>query len=165
MTQTSNPINYRIASYDDETNILDVLTEVAPEIPVSFDASDSQDPIRTVIIQCRQSGNSWVAVDAAGTVVGVALAKPDLHEQQPAISLRYIGVSKNSRGRGIFYTFMEKLKANGVPLTASVLHGNQSGMVDHLVKIGFAKKGSDDKETKLRWDPVAEVSKLDTSRT
>jgi hypothetical protein len=54
---------------------------------------------------------------------------------------------------------MEKLKTNGVLLTASVLHGNQSGMVDRLVKIGFTEMGSDDKETKLRWAPVIEASK------
>jgi hypothetical protein len=157
MTQTSNPIECRVAIQDDETDILAVLEEIAPEIPVLIDASDNQHPIRSVIIECHQSGKSWVAVDAGGTVVGVALAKPDHHEQQAAISLRYIGVSKNSRGRGIFYALIENLKANGIPITASVLHGNQSGMVDHLVKIGFTKKGSDDKETKLRWTAVAEA--------
>jgi hypothetical protein len=84
--------------------------------------------------------------------------KKDIHEGQ-AISLRYIGVSKNSRGRGISSALVEKLKTNGVPLTASVLNGNQSGMVDRLVKIGFTKMGSDDKEAKLRWAPVIEASK------
>ena len=65
----------------------------------------------------------------------------------------YIGVSTKARRRGIFATLMEKLKANGVRLTASVLHSNHSAMADRLVKIGFAIVGSDEKETKLQWDP------------
>jgi ribosomal protein S18 acetylase RimI-like enzyme len=165
VTETSNTVDYRVASRDDETEILAVLEEVASEIPASFDASDRLDPTTGIIRECCQSGKSWVAVDANDKVVGFVLARKDIHEQQ-AISLRYIGVSKNSRGRGIFYALMEKLKANGVRLTASVLHGNQSGMVDHLVKIGFTKVGADDKETKFRWAPVVEASKsVATSRT
>jgi hypothetical protein len=66
-----------------------------------------------------QSGKSWVAVDADGNVVGVALARKDIHDQK-AISLRYIGLGKNSRGLAISSTLMEKLKADGAPLTASL---------------------------------------------
>jgi N-acetylglutamate synthase-like GNAT family acetyltransferase len=155
MTQTSDTVVYRIASRQDETDLLAVLEKVAPEIPLSIDAEDSQDPIKGIIRQCHESGKSWVAVNTDGTVVGFALAKPDLHEQQTAVSLRYIGVSPNSRGRGIFSTLMKKLKANSVPLTASVLHNNRSAMVDRLVKNGFKKVRSDAKETKLRWAPEA----------
>jgi hypothetical protein len=50
---------------------------------------------------------------------------------------------------------MNKLKADGVPLTASVLHTNKSDMANVLVHFGFKNVGSDLKETKLRWDPVA----------
>jgi hypothetical protein len=165
-TQKSNTVAYRVASRDDETEILAVLEEVAPEIPVSLDTPEAKNIIKAIIVECRSSGKSWVAVDADAKVVGFVLARKDIHEQQ-AISLRYIGVNKNSRGRGIFYTLIEKLKANGVPLTASVLHGNQSGMVDHLVKIGFTNKGSDANETKLGWAaPVVEAStSTATSRT
>jgi N-acetylglutamate synthase-like GNAT family acetyltransferase len=159
MTQTSNTVDYRVASRNDETGILDVLAEVAPEIPVSIDASDSQHPIRGIIRECHESGKSWVAVDADGKVVGCVLAKKDIHDVQ-AISLRYIGVSGNSRRRRIFATLMEKMKASGAPLTASVLHGNQSAMADLLVKMGFTKVGSDPKETELRWTPpVVEATK------
>jgi N-acetylglutamate synthase-like GNAT family acetyltransferase len=111
---------YRVASRDDDTDILAVLEEVASEIPVSIDTPETQDKIKTVIIQCRDRGESRVAIDADGTVVGFALAEPDFHERG-AISLRYIGVSGNSRRRGIFATLMENLKAKGAPLTASVL--------------------------------------------
>jgi hypothetical protein len=62
-------------------------------------------------------------------------------------------VSRNARRRGIFVDLMEKLKANGVPLTASVLHPNQCAMAGRLEKIGFKKVESDEKETRFRWDP------------
>jgi hypothetical protein len=104
MTKTSDTVDYRVASRDYETDIFAVLEEVAPEIPVLLDTPARQDAIRGIIVECRKSGKSWVAVDANGTVVGFALARPDLHEAG-AISLRYVGVSGNSRRRGIFATY------------------------------------------------------------
>jgi hypothetical protein len=133
---------------------LAILEEVAPEVPVSLDTPDQLERMRTIIIQCHKSGESWVAVDAAGAVVGVVLAKLDLREKDKAFSLPYIGVSESSRNHGIFTALMGKLKAKGVPLTASVLHGNKSAMVDRLVEVGFTKGQADAKETKLRWDPA-----------
>ena len=149
MTVIDNTIKYRVVVRDDDTNILAVLEEVATEIPIPL---ENQDAIKTIIIQCRESGKSWVAVDAKGIVVGFALAKPDLH-QRGAISLRYIGVSKESRGFGISAVLIEKLKTEGVPLTASVLHTNQSNMASRLVKDGFTKTGANETETQFRWDP------------
>src|SRR5258708_7728549 len=152
MTQKSNTIEYRIASRNDETDMYGVIEEVAPEIPVLLDIEDRQDAMRGIIVECHKSRKSWVAVNANGGVVGCVLARPDFHEDG-AISLRYIGVSKTSRRQGIFATFIEKLKTNGVALTASVLHNNSSAMGDRLLKVGFTKVESDDKETKFRWDP------------
>lgn len=152
MTDDSN-VDYRIAVRDDETDILALLEEVAPEIPVSLDGPQRQQAIQEIIIRCRESGKSWVALDADGKVVGFALVYPDVHEP-PAISLRYIGVSKDSRQRGIFGVFMGKLKANGAPLTATVLNDNQSGMADRLAKIGFTETETLSNQAKFRWDPT-----------
>jgi hypothetical protein len=66
---------------------------------VLLDIPDRQDAMRGIIVECHKSGESWVAVDADGAVVGFVLAGPDFHDQK-AISLRYIGVSGNSRRRG-----------------------------------------------------------------
>jgi hypothetical protein len=164
-TQTSNTVDYRVATRNDETGILAVLEKVAPEIPASFDASDSLDPITGIIRECCQSGRSWVAVDAGNSVIGFVLARKDIHEQQ-ALALPYVGVGVNSRRRGIFGTLMKKLKANRVPLTARVRHDNQCGMSDILVSMGFTKVASDANETKLRWAaPVVEASKSTANRT
>jgi hypothetical protein len=58
MTQISDAIDYRLASQNDETDMLAVLEEVAPEITVSLDTPESQEKIKTEIVQCRRSGKS-----------------------------------------------------------------------------------------------------------
>jgi hypothetical protein len=60
---------------------------------------------------------------------------------------------------------MEKLKAKGVPLTASVLNTNHSNMANRLLKIGFTKMESDAKEARFRWAPLAQQTstKAETS--
>jgi N-acetylglutamate synthase-like GNAT family acetyltransferase len=152
MIQESNTIEYRIATPNDETDMYAVIEEVAPEIPVSLDTEANQEIIRDIIRECHASGKSWVAIDANGEVVGCVLARPDIHEPS-AISLRYVGVKKASRCQGIFATFIEKLKANDAPLTASVLINNSSAMGYRFLKAGFIKVKSDNKETKFRWGP------------
>jgi hypothetical protein len=152
MTQNSSAIEYRIATCDDETDMYAVMEEVAPEIPVPLDTEENQIIMRGIITECHGSGKSWVAIDANGEVLGCVLARPDIHEPN-AISLRYVGVKKASRCQGIFATFIEKLKTNGVPLTASVLVNNRSAMGYRFLKAGFTKVKSDDKETLFRWGP------------
>ena len=152
---------YRVANGDDAVGILTVLQEVAPEIPLSLDTPERQEAMQAIIAECCASGESLVAVDADDTVVGFVLAKPDrlerfFHKNQ-ALSLRYIGVNKVWRQHGIFAALMEQSMANGVPLTASVLHTNQSAMADRLVKVGYEKVESDAKETRLRWAPTPAV--------
>jgi hypothetical protein len=145
---------YRIAGGDDETDILAVLKEVAAEIPVKLDGTERQEKIRMEIKQCQQSTKSWVAVDADGKVIGFALARPDVHDDKAAIYLPYVGVSAASRRSRIFSTLVEKLKANGVPLIANVLHDNHSGMADILAKNGFTNIDSNAKQNKFLWSPA-----------
>jgi hypothetical protein len=146
---------YREASDQDAIGILTVLREIASEIPLSLDTPERQEVMQVIISECCASGESLVAVDGNGAVIGFVLAKPDrlerfFHKNQ-TLSLRYIGVSKVWRRRGIFTGLMERSMAKGVPLTASVLHTNQSAMADRLVKVGYEKVESDAKETRLRW--------------
>jgi hypothetical protein len=100
--------------------------------------------------------------DDSCTVVGFALVKPDVFERalnkNNALSLRYVGVSKNSRQRGIFAALMENLTVGkSAPLNASVLHENKSAMADRLVKIGFEKVADDDKKADYRWSPAVKA--------
>jgi hypothetical protein len=154
-------LKYRVANSDDAVGILNVLQQVAPEIPLSLDTPESKEIMRFIIAECCSSGESLVAVDVDGTVVGFVLAKPDMFERaiykNQTLSLRYIGVNKVWRRRGIFAGLMEKSMSKGVPLTTSVLHANQSAMADRLVKVGYEKVGTDAKETRLRWAPTPAV--------
>jgi N-acetylglutamate synthase-like GNAT family acetyltransferase len=149
---------YRVANEDDCTGILAVLEEVAPEVLVNISTPAHLDAIKHIIVECCASGESWVAVDASGAVVGFLLVKPDVFERalrkNNALSLRYVGVSKGCRGCGVFATLMENLTAGkSEPINASVLHTNQSAMADRLIKIGFDKVEADAKETRFRWLP------------
>lgn len=155
MTDT---LTYRAANSDDATDIFAVLEGVASEIPVLLDTEERREIMELIVQECCDSGDSLVAVEGNGTVVGFVLAKPDrlerFHKSNKALSLRYIGVSKDWRGQGVFGDLMEKSMAKGVPLNTSVLHTNQSAMADRLVKIGYEKVDSDDNETRLRWTPA-----------
>ena len=152
MTNDDPRFEYRVAGSHDETDMYEVIEQVAPEIPVLLDTEGRQKAMRGIIVECHKSGKSWVAVDTNGKVVGCVLARPDFHEDG-ALSLRYIGVSKDSRRHGISTALIEKLKTQGVPLTASVLRTNKSNMAARLAKNGFAEEGTTDAETKFRWAP------------
>ncbi len=150
-----NPlITYRVATLGDADGILTVLAEVAREIPVSLATADEQRLIATVTGECINTNESWVAVDAGGAIVGVVLARLLPHKGS-GLFLEYIGVRKSSRNRRIFIALMDRLKDKDVPLNATVLSANQSGMLDRLFKIGFTTVQTDDSETKLRWEPAA----------
>jgi N-acetylglutamate synthase-like GNAT family acetyltransferase len=148
---------YRKANGNDETDILSVLEEVAPEVPISLGESEL-DNMKVVIRTCCASGESWVAVDD-NAIVGVVLAKPDFNERDfirnRALSLPFIGVNKTFQKKGIFSNLLEKLKAKGVPLSATVLNTNKSSMAKHLEKIKFTKVESNDTEAKFKWTPDA----------
>jgi len=147
----------RTAVRSDAADIFSVLQDVASEIPVSIGDSERQSRMKFIIEECCDSGESLVAVDGDGSVVGFVLAKPDIMERfehdNKALSLRYIGVSTDWRRRGVFAALMARYTAKRVPLTATVLLGNKSAMVDRLANVGFAKLEVGSDETKLKWQP------------
>lgn len=136
---------------------MDVLEEVAQEIPVRLDGPERQEKIKTIIIECHKSGKSWIVVEN-NRVIGFVLARPDAYKGQAAIALMYGGVRADLRRRGIFFTLMEKLKSNDVPLIANVLRGNLSSMVDSLGKVGFTKLDLefDALQTRMVWSPAVD---------
>ena len=118
MRRESPAPNHRVAVQGDEPEILVLFKEVAPEIPVPLDGPETEARMITEIVQCR--GDAWVAEDVNGKVVGFVLSRLDLRAKDKAISLKYIGVKRNSRGLGISPNLIDKLKAKNMPLTASV---------------------------------------------
>jgi hypothetical protein len=80
---------YRPAVSSDEGSILKVFAEVASEVPTAV-----RPQTEAYIKRFVGSGQSWVATDAEGKVVGYALAEP--HDRE-TLSLVYLGVSKAAR--------------------------------------------------------------------
>ena len=137
---------------------MDVLVEVAPDIPARVEAPADQENLKALISGWVEMGNSWVATDSNALVIGFVLSKPDnlirLLEKNNALNLPYIGVTKEWQKCGVLTSLLKNLKAQGEPLTASVLNDNKSNMVANLEKAGFAKQSRQDpKQVYLRWNP------------
>jgi len=150
-------IVYRPARLDEAADILAVLTELAPEIPVQVEPLEREEALYALIRNCARSGESWVALDDANGIVGFLLAQPDQtrrhYAEHEILELRYGGVVKTHCRRGIFTGLVERVLARMVPVAATVSPANQSGTVRLLVKLGFENIGSPGGEQRLRWNP------------
>ncbi|WP_441252564.1 GNAT family N-acetyltransferase [Tardiphaga sp. 71_E8_N1_1] len=142
----------RTATDADHSAIYDVLEEVGSEIPIEL-SDETRAAAEYEIVTCCASGRSLVAIDDHQNVVGFALARPDLHTRG-AVSLRYIGVSKDWRKSGIFAALTGQLLKAGAPLVTTVLTGNKSRMVELLTKKGFVQTAKKESEANFRWDPA-----------
>ena len=150
-------IVYRTAGLDEAADILAVLLELAPEIPVQVEPLEREEALYALIRNCARSGESWVALDEAGRIVGVLLAEPSQarrhYAEHEILELRYGGVVKAHRHTGVFTELVERVLARLVPVLATVSPANQSGAVRILVKLGFENIGSPGGEQRLRWNP------------
>jgi hypothetical protein len=147
----------RVADANDKPGIWKVLVEVAPEIPARVEKPEDQESLQNYISEWVDVGSSWVAADSDSLIIGFVLSTPDkgvrLREKNNALNLPYIGVSKKWQKRGVLTSLLKNLKAQGEPLTVSVLNDNKSNMVANLEKAGFAKRSRQDtKQVYLRWD-------------
>ena len=136
---------YRVAVPGDQAGILKVFAEVASEVPTAV-----RPQTEAYIKRFVASGQSWVAIDADGKVVGYALAEPYDRE---TLSLVYLGVSKAARGQHVSSALVSKLKESGAPILADVQSDNKSSMVERFEHFGFVKIPTvSTNKTKLRWE-------------
>ena len=155
MIETQNwEFKCRAAERNDKTNIWDILVELAPDIPARVEKLEDQEGLQVLIRQCVEGGDSWVAVDPKGNVIGFILARPTSLEEQSPLSLPYVGVRKKWQGHKIFTSLLGNLTCLGRPLTAQVLHANKSNMAENFEKAGFKKEDADDKKSHFRWEPL-----------
>ena len=150
-------ITYRHATLEEAADILALLIEVAPEIPVQVEPLAREEALYALIRNCARSGESWVAVDDAGKIIGVALAEPNQSRRHYAeneiLELQYGGVIKTHRRRGIFTELLQRILARMVPVTATVSPANKAGAARLFEKLGFRDIGSPGGEQRFRWDP------------
>jgi GNAT superfamily N-acetyltransferase len=152
-------IAYRHAELGEAADILAVLLEVAPEIPVSVDTLEQEEALYALIRNCARSGESWVAVDEAGRIVGfllVELAQARRHyAEHEVLELRYGGVAVTHRHKGIFTALVQRVLDRMLPMSASVSPANRSNATRLLEQLGFRRQSSPGGEQRLRWDPGA----------
>ncbi|MDU1493721.1 MAG: GNAT family N-acetyltransferase [Bradyrhizobium sp.] len=142
-------ISYRVAVSDDAAGVLRVFAEVAPEVPTAVRSMTKE-----LIERLVATGQSWVATDDTGSVVGYALAEGD----DKAIWLVYLGVSKAARNQRVSSSLIAGLKETGRPIDTDVRSNNASSMVERFEHFGFVKTDVNKDRTKLRWEKSASPS-------
>ena len=150
-------IAYRQAALNDAVEILDLMLVLAPEMPVQADTLEREEALYALIRNCARSGESWVALDDSGRIVGFVLAEPAQFGRHYAegelIELRHAGVNSGYRGQRIFSELLARVQARLQPVVTSVNPLNRAAMAVRLVKRGFRPTGASGGETRFRWDP------------
>jgi hypothetical protein len=150
---------YRQAGLDDAAEIHALLLALAPEIPLLVDTLEREEALYAMIRNCARSGESWVACDESGRIVGFILAEPAQlrrhYAEGEALELRYAGVAPARRNQGTFGGLIEKVLARMLPVTTSVNPQNRLGIAGRLEKRGFRQVGAAGGEQRLRWEPGA----------
>src|SRR5205823_14959140 len=93
-----------------------------------------------------RSGEAGGGSGETGRVVGFVRAEPDQarrhYGEHEILELRYAGVVKTHRRRGISTGLVERVLARLVPVVATVSPGNQLGAASLLERLGFHNIGS-----------------------
>lgn len=146
-------VAYRPARLEDAAEIHALLLALAPEMPLLVDTLEREEALYAVTRACARTGESWVACDAAGRIVGFVLVESNQHGRHYAehevLDLRHAGVAPSHRGNGVFATFVAKVQARLVPVTATVPAQNRSDAARRLGKLGFRPDG----DARFRWEP------------
>ena len=155
------PIAYRQARLDDAAEIHALLLRLAPEIPLLVDTLEREEALYALTRTCARSGESWVALDEAGRIVGFVLVEPNQlgrhYAENEILDLRYAGVAPDERNQGVFAALIANVLARMVPVATTVAVQNRSAMVQRLEKLGFRPTASPGGEQRLRWEPGAPV--------
>ena len=116
-----------------------MLEEVAPEIPVYLDTPEQKELFFERVQTTCASREVWIALDRDKQIVGFLVAEPDKKERS----------FRDNQALEL----VAKMKAKGVPLTATVLKQNKLDMVNGLLELDLSKVDSRDDRDFLRWQP------------
>ena len=150
-------ISYRQATLDDAAEIHRLLLVLAPEIPLLADTLAREEALYALTRNCARSGETWVACDEAGRIVGFVLVEPSQlrrhYAEGEALELRYAGVTADRRSQGVFGHMIQKVLSRMQPVTTTVNPQNRSGIGRCLEQLGFHQTGAAGSEHRLRWEP------------
>jgi hypothetical protein len=151
-------VSYRQAELGEAVDILELLKEVAPEIPVAIDTRDREEAIYGLIRTCARSGESWVAVDGTSCIVGFVLVEPAQarrhYAENEILELKYAGVAAGYRRRGIFRDLVNKVFERMAPVTVAIPPSYRPDIGRCLEAVGFRKLPAAG-EQQYRWEPGA----------
>lgn len=150
-------VNYRQAALGDAADILAFLIALAPEIPLQVDTLEREEALYALIRTCARSGESWLACDAAGRIVGFALAeraeRGRHYAEHEVLELRHAGVAAALREAGVFEALVRRLLARLVPVVATVSPHNRFAMAERLERLGFRPAAAAGGGRRYRWEP------------
>jgi GNAT superfamily N-acetyltransferase len=154
---TVSEIGYRPARLDDAGEIHTLLLVLAPEIPLLVDTLEREEALYALVRNCARSGESWVACDGNGHIVGVALVEPNQlgrhYAENEVLDLRHTAVTAEHRESGILAALIGKVTARLQPVAVRVGAQNRTGLAACLHELGFRAIGSAGGEQVLRWEP------------
>ncbi len=152
-------IDYRPARLDDAGEIHELLMRLAAEIPLLVDTLEREEALYALVRNCARSGESWVACDEDGRIVGVALVEPNQlgrhYAEHEVLDLRYAAVAPERRDGGVLGALIGKVTARLQPVAVRVGAQNRTGLAACLRELGFRATGSAGGEQVWRWEPGA----------
>jgi N-acetylglutamate synthase-like GNAT family acetyltransferase len=158
---TVSGIDYRPARLDDAGEIHELLLRLAPGIPLLVDTLEREEALYALVRNCARSGESWVACDGDGHIVGVALVEPNQlgrhYAEHEVLDLRHAAVAPEYRDQyrdgGILAALIGRVTARLQPVAARVAVQNRTGLAACLRELGFRATGSAGGEQVMRWEP------------
>jgi predicted N-acetyltransferase YhbS len=151
-------IDYRPALLDDAGEIHRLLLRLASEIPLLVDTLEREEALYALVRNCARSGQSSVACDGAGRIVGVVLVEPNQqgrhYAEHEVLDLRYAAVAPERPESGILGALIGKVTERLQPVSARVGARNRTGLAAGLRELGFRATGSVGGEQVFRWEPA-----------
>ena len=149
----------RGAGLDDAAEIHSLLLALAPEIPLRIERLEDEERLYALVRNCARSGESWVALDDAGRIIGFVLVQPTEsrrhYAEREALELHHAGVASDYRKLGVFGELLANVLARMLPVVTTANPQNRSGITGHLEKRGFHRTDTTGGEHRLRWQPGA----------
>jgi N-acetylglutamate synthase-like GNAT family acetyltransferase len=150
-------IDYRPARLDDAGEVHQLLMQLAAEIPLLVDSLEREEALYALARNCARSGESWVACDKDGRIVGVALVEPNRlgrhYAEHEVLDLRHVAVVPERQDSRILGALIAKVTERLQPIAARVGAQNRTGLAARLRELGFRSAGSVGGEQVLRWEP------------
>lgn len=150
-------IAHRPARLDDAGEIHALLLRLAADIPLLVDTLEREEALYALVRNCARSGESWVACDHDGRIVGVVLVEPNQlgrhYAEHEMLDLRYAAVAPEHGDSGILAALIGRVTARLQPVAARIGAQNRTGLAAILRDLGFRQTGSAGGEQLWRWEP------------